>query len=383
MKTKPTVKQAEDAMLRRLGTSSSFDQASWLLPSGKLAAPREDHDYSAKVVLKELGVLGTGHSYTAELRDRFGFIRMYVADQVMIEAPDQITWEQLNVIQKGVEKVDHENFTWDVYSSKSPGAPDKWGRGLPEFLDSVQIRRGMAEAAPKNYMDIGHRSQSDIIWWFTKGTLGTAYPSDEVFRSHEDASYSSDRDYAGRYEPSTGMVSISVPDAGQWRRIPKIVVRALERKFKPKEMWVFGHKAPPLEFNEYQYGGDATESVRKKNVVVVADRIMAGKSFHEAWKTPDVPYMLIGHSWKDQLWWWEQGRLHTSSAAEGNIHDEQTWDAQWKGRWDSKQDVVSITAGVDRLLGRQPPSIVLRAVRKEWPTARVLWVNTMGDNEWL
>lgn len=103
----------------------------------------------------------------------------------------------------------------------------------------------------EHYFEIGHgMGPAYVVWAWIDGRIETS----RLIEIDEDSGMAIDDEthgtlwghrvtdltYKGRFEPETGKLSIVIPDRWKHRhKVPDIVLSALERKFHPKEVFLF------------------------------------------------------------------------------------------------------------------------------------------------
>jgi hypothetical protein len=102
----------------------------------------------------------------------------------------------------------------------------------------------------REYMDIGHADPRDVLWFFNRDTLEIETTSAARDQTHEKkwGMLECERTWRGRYEVTTGRVSIAPPLSGKISdRPPETLLRLLNEKFDVVRFYYF--EGMPVSFS--------------------------------------------------------------------------------------------------------------------------------------
>lgn len=93
------------------------------------------------------------------------------------------------------------------------------------------------------YFSIGHggpgEDQPYVVWAWIDGRIETSIPGEGATHGTLWGHSVTDLTYKGRYEPGNGILSLVKPERFRHRKIPRVLLDSLERKFNPKKIVEF------------------------------------------------------------------------------------------------------------------------------------------------
>ncbi len=116
------------------------------------------------------------------------------------------------------------------------------------WFKKIKLSQKIVEPSDLDYMEIGHDFENfdtNILWVFQGGVIRTIKQNEIKDERHIDhisafPGIDQDRMYSGRFEPSTGRLSIIKPNQARFYDIPNKLIRCLYEKFPNiKEIHIF------------------------------------------------------------------------------------------------------------------------------------------------